>query len=103
MTATQTLALDYLLAFYPLILILFMYFLVEVYDRNFRLFVWLWRPFHRCFVHFRRNWNIRTSLVDAFATFLLLSYVKLLSVSVDLLSPVTLFNKEGETQEIPVL
>ena len=37
---------------------------------------------------FRRNWDIKTSLVDAFITFLYLSSVKFMSVSFDLLAPV---------------
>ena len=66
------------------------YLLVELHDHNFRMIVHvlLWKPFHKCFFHFRRQWNIRTSLIDAFATFLLLSYVKFLSVSADILIPV---------------
>ena len=59
--------------------------------------MWLWRPFHRCFVRFQRQWDIRTSLIDAFATFLLLSYVKLLSVSFDLLFPVSITDMYGHT------
>ena len=35
--------------------------------------------------------------MDAFATFLLLSYVKILSVSVDLLMPVVLYDQNGHT------
>ena len=41
------------------------------------------------------QWNIHNSLVDAFATFLLLSYVKFLSVSFDILTPTTLWDKWG--------
>ena len=66
--------------------------LVKLHDSDIKFIVWLWRPFHRCFVHFRRDWNIKTSLVDAFATFLLLSYMKFLAVSFDLLAPVHTFN-----------
>ena len=42
------------------------------------------------FIRFRRQWNIRSSLVDTFATFFLLSNVKILSVSVDIMMPVVL-------------
>jgi len=58
--------------------------------------VWLWRPFLRCCIHFQRQWDIRNSLVDAFATFLLLSYVKFLSVSFDILTPTTLWDSTGQ-------
>ena len=50
------------------------------------------------FIRFRREWNIRNSLVDAFATFFLLSYVKILSVSMDLLMPVPLYDPQGHVQ-----
>ena len=97
MTNIQALALDYVIAVYPLILIALTYILVELHDWGFRPIMWLWRPFHRCFGHFRRQWDIRTSLLDAFATFLLLSYIKLLSVSFDLLFPVSITDVYGHT------
>ena len=91
----QVITLDYLIAVYPLLLIGLSYLLVLLYDHNVRLAVWLFKPFVSLFIRFRRQWNIRNSLVDAFATFLLLSYVKILSVSVDLLLPVTLYDQNG--------
>ena len=96
-TTLQILALDYVIAVYPLVLLIVVYLFVKIHDSNFKVIVCLWRPFHRCFVHFRRDWNIKTSLIDAFATFLLLSYMKLLSASLDLLTPVTIYNTDGET------
>ena len=96
MTMVQVIALDYAIAVYPLVLIATTYLLVELHDHDFRVIVWLWKPFHRCFVRFRRGWNIKTSLIDAFATFLLLSYVKFLSVSFDLLVPTIVFNIHGK-------
>ena len=93
----QVLALDYAVAAYPLFLIVVTYVLVELHDNNFRIAVWLWKPFHYCFACYRRRWDIRTSLIDTFATFFLLSYVKFLSVSFDLLIPVSLYNVHGKT------
>ena len=87
----QNLALDMVVGIYPLLLMILSYFLIHLYDNNFRLLVILWKPFHRVFSLFHRNWEIRTSVVDAFATFLLLSNVKFLSVSFDLLVPVKVF------------
>ena len=92
----QVLALDYAVAAYPLFLIVATYILVELHDNNFRIIVWLWKPFHYCFACYRRQWDIRTSLIDTFATFFLLSYVKFLSVSFDLLIPVSIYNVKGE-------
>ena len=95
-TTVQILALEYITAVYPLVLLVLAYILVNLHDSNTRIIVWLWRPFHRCFAHCRSGWSIKTSLIDAFATFLLLSYMKFLSVSVDLLIPVHIFNMQGQ-------
>ena len=97
MNILHILALDYIIAAYPLFLITVTYVLVKLHDHNFKLIVWLWKPFRRCFIRFRRHWDVKTSLVDAFATFFLLSYVKFLSVSFDLLFPVKLQNVHGDT------
>ena len=92
MTTLQALALDYAIAIYPLFLIFITYLLVEMHDHDVRILVWLWKPFHSCF---KRKWNIKGSLINAFATFLLLSYVKFLYTSFALLFPVKVFNIHG--------
>ena len=40
---------------------------------------------------FRKSWNVRTSIIDSFATFFLLSYVKVMSVTNDLLAPTQIY------------
>ena len=82
------LALDVAVGVYPLLLILITYVLIKLYDRNFTPLVTVWRPFATFVGLFRRNWDIKTSLVDAFITFLYLCSVKFMSVSFDLLAPV---------------
>ena len=96
MTTLQVLALDYAIAIFPLTFIVITYSLVELHYRNCRIIVWLWRPFHACCVRIRPR-NIKTSLIDAFATFILLSCVKFLSVSFGLLVPARLFDIHGKT------
>ena len=96
-TVFQILALDYVVAVYPLVLLVVVYMFVKLYDSNCKFIVCLWKPFRRCFVNIRKDWNIKTSLIDAFATFLLLSYMKFLSVSSDLLTPVSIFTIDGKT------
>ena len=91
----QVLALDYAVAIYPLLLILITFILVKLHD-NFSLVVSLWRPFHKCLFLFRRQFNIRSSLVNALATFIILSYIKILNVSFELLTPSTVYNVYGE-------
>ena len=83
--AVHALALEYLVAFYPIFLILLTYVSIKLHDNNFRPVVWLWKPFHRHFAHFRRRWDSKASIVNAFTTFLLLSFSKILFVSFTLL------------------
>ena len=80
----HALALEYLVAFYPIFLILFTYLCIKLHDNNFRPVVWLWKPFHRHFAHFRRRWDSTASIINAFTTFLLLSFSKILFVSFSL-------------------
>ena len=94
------LSLDYITAVYPLILIFITYTLVRLHYNNCRLVVWLWKPFISCFARCRRQWDMQNSLVDAFATFLLLSYVKFLSISFDLLTPTIMWDSKGRVQGI---
>ena len=94
-TTLQVLSLDYIIAVYPLLLIILTYTLVRLHYNNNRFVVWLWRPFIGCFARCRRQWDIQNSLVDAFATFLLLSYIKFLSVSFDLLTPTILWDSKA--------
>ena len=94
----QVLSLDYIIAAYPLALIILTYTLVRLHYHNWRLVVWLWRPFIGCFARCRRQWDIQNSLVDAFATFFLLSYVKFLSVSIDILVPTFSWDMESTIQ-----
>ena len=81
----HALALEYLVAFYPIFLIFITYVCIKLHDNNFRPVVWLWKPFHRHFVHFRRRWDSKASIINAFTTFLLLSFSKILFVSFTLL------------------
>ena len=81
----HALTLEYLVGFYPIVLILITWACMKLHDNNFRPVVWLWRPFHKHFVHFRRRWDSTASIINAFTTFLLLSYSKILFVTFTLL------------------
>ena len=48
-------ALDYLVAVYPLLLIVLTYVLIELHDRNYRILVWMWKPFKVCFDRVHRD------------------------------------------------
>ena len=94
LTTLQTLMLDYVVAVYPLLLVILTYIFVKLHNR-YSFVVWLWSPFYKCFALFRNKWDINRSLVGAFATFLLLSYVKILNVSFYALTPNTFHDIEG--------
>ena len=96
-------ALEYIVAIYPLVLTVVIYFCIQMHDRGVRVVVCVWRPFHVCFARFRRRWDPKGSVINAFATFLLLSYSKLLTVSYSLLDASTLYNNRGETVSPAVL
>ena len=84
-TPLQALALDYAIAFYPFLLVLITYILIKLYSHDVRIIVWLWKPFHKCFGSIRNTWDFEGSVLKAFATFFILSYLKLLHVSFDFL------------------
>ncbi len=86
-----TLALDYAIAMYPLILTVLSYLIVHLHDKNYRVVVILFHPFKLLFMLLRQNWNIRTSIIDAFATFFILSNIKFISISFDMLIPVKIY------------
>ena len=95
----QTLALELAIGVYPLLLMVITYFLIHLYDRKFQPLVIIWKPFRVAVSLFRRNWEIKTSLIDAFGTFFLLSNVKLSSVSFDLLAPVKVYQLNSTSPE----
>ena len=80
MNTLNTLALEYVIAIYPLFWMVVIYLCIGMYDRGVRVVVCVWRPFHKCFGCLKGRWNPRGSVIGGFATFLLLSYSKLLTV-----------------------
>ena len=93
----EVLALDYLIAVYPMLLMVIAYSLVELHGHGVRPVLYMWRPFHYFFARFRREWDLRTSIIDAFVTFFILSTTKLFSVSFHLLMPTELFTPYGDS------
>ena len=96
MTFIQSLALDYLIALYPLLVVAITYYLVTLYSRNCRVVVYLWRPLRKILRPILRDFDIKSTLIESFATLYLLSLVKILSVSLDLFLPTKLYYANGE-------
>lgn len=91
-----TIALDYVIAIYPFILMLISYLLIVVYDRS-RIVAVMCRPCRILFSLFRKNWDMKTSVIDSNATFFALSYVKIVSVTFELLVQVKIMNSTQTT------
>ena len=64
-------SIEYIYVLYPLLLIFITWLCIELHARDFRLVVYLWKPFHRCIAKVRRNWSANDSVIHAYATFLL--------------------------------
>lgn len=78
-------ALDYTVAIYPLVLSVLIYLLIEMHDNGCLLLNWVWRPFHKYLYRFRRSWDIKGSILNAFATLYVLSFMKVISTCVNLM------------------
>ena len=85
-------ALGYISAFYPMLLVILTWICIELHDRNCRSIVYLWEPFHPCFVRLRRRWDVKNDTADAFASLFLLSFSKILYQASLLLNIDMMFN-----------
>ena len=95
LSPVQVLFLDYAVALYPLLLIVLTYVLVTLHSKGNPVIKLLCVPFQWTCMRCRKTWNIKSSLIDVFTTFLFLSYNKILSVSFDLLVYVHPYNSHG--------
>ena len=84
----HVLLLDYLIAFYPFLLTLISYIGIELYDRQYRIIVFMWKPFGYCIGFFSRDWKLKESILNTFVSFLILSYSNLLITSLSLVTSV---------------
>ena len=91
----QIMCLDYLIAVYPLLLIVLTFMFLKLYER-FQVVRNVFKPLVWLFARFNHQWNASTSFIEAFATFILLSYVKVINTSFDILMPTQLYNVSGQ-------
>ncbi len=102
MDMLQVVALEYIVAFYPICLMALVYYMIKWHDRGCVILVYAWRPFHKCFSRFKRTWQLKGSVLNAFITFLTLSSAKLLTLSVILIRPIKLEDSCGRNQGMKV-
>ena len=96
LSTLDVIALDYTVALYPLVLSALIYLMIEVHDRGCLPLVWLWMPFHICLFRFRRKWDIKGSIINAFATLYVLSFTKVISTCVNIMLTTHTVNVCGE-------
>jgi hypothetical protein len=92
LTSTHIALLGYVAAFYPFLLTALMWVGIELHDSNFRPVVILWKPFRRCIVQLRQGWETKRDITDVFASFFILSYTKIMSQTLIMLSTDKLYN-----------
>ena len=91
MSALGVLSLDYLMAIYPMVAVVLTYIIVQ----KFSYVSCLSGPLKKCLHIFIKERNTGSSLIEAFATFILLSYVKILNVTFNILTVTYLYNMNG--------
>ena len=98
LSVLQVVSLEYIIAFYPLFLIIIMYICIQLHTKDFKVIVYLWRPFQSCCAscNILKKWDPLESLIHAFVAFFLLSYSKILVTSLTLLKSNDLFNTTAD-------
>ena len=74
-------SLYYISAFYPLVLIGITWTCIELHSRNSKPLTWIWSRIKKFCYFKRRQADSKSTIIDVFATFFLLSYTKLLFTS----------------------
>ena len=95
----SVIALEYISAIYPLILIVVFYIGTSLYSHGVQPVLCLCRPLHHCVARLRLN-TLQRTISDALAAFILLSYTKFTIVSLRLLSPSQLYNDTGSSADV---
>ena len=93
----HVLALEYTVALYPILFTIAAYLVILLHYKGCKVVVFCWRPFRRCLIRFRKSWELKGSVINAFTTFIHLSCCKLSVVSVLMLQEVQIMDKKGET------
>lgn len=90
---------EYFAAFFPFVLVLISYILIVLYNKNFRVIVWAWKLISLCTSKISTNFQSKASLVDAFVTFFVLSYLKVTATAFRFLQFVFVYDINGNILE----
>lgn len=89
-------SLDFVIAMYPFFLILLTYITVTLNDNGYRVILCVLKPFKWFLSRYRRRLDLRSSLIETFATFILLSNNKILGLCFDLLTVARAYDVTGQ-------
>ena len=87
---------EYITVIYPILLTLFVFLCIHLHDEDYKLIVCISTPIRKLFHLVYKDWNPKQSLFSTFATFFLLSYSKVLFVSINLLFAVESYDIHGQ-------
>ena len=97
-TALKVLALQYVVAFCPLVFIMVSYIWIQLYSRGYKVIVCITRPVHKILARFWQKFGIQPSLIDTYAGLLVLSFMRFLAVSIKVLQyTFVVQNNSGES------
>ena len=96
LSSLEVMAMEYIVAVYPLVLIITTYICIELHDRGCKVLVIIWTPFRWCARRVSWNIDLRSSIIEAFASFLLLTCAKFIFVSYNLLAYTPLLDMTGQ-------
>ena len=85
MTAVEVISFWYLIASYPLVLLLLLYVWIIMYEKGFMCVVYITRPVHRLLARFWRIFDIEPSFTDSIASIYVLCFTQFTVTSVKLL------------------
>ena len=98
MSSLGILSLDYLIAVYPFLLTVLTYYATVCFGGSMQSY--FRTPLLALKRIFSKNWSIKHSILDAFVTFTILSCLKVFTVSMDLLLPVTVYNLKSNDSRL---
>ena len=100
----EAISLEYASAMYPFAFLVLLYVCIQLHAYDCRLIVCCWKPFYKFFIYISRRIDLKTSFVHSFATLILLSYVKFLTVTSLLLTGFNyVYTSRGKKIGPPVL
>ena len=86
LTTLQVISLDYIIAIYPLLLMLLTVIIFKLHSHGCKIIRSIWYILYKCLSLIKKDWSEQISMIDVFATFLLLAYGRVMSVSFNLLT-----------------